>query len=63
MPSDEDYTIHDEKNNKVQFRNYFFPSVLYVGNNIEMITSAVKTSNEKNIYLNQKHSSEWYNHL
>ena len=57
------YNIKDEENNKIIVKNYFYPSLLYVGNNIGMISNLQKTSTEKEAFLTQKHSSEWYHHL
>ena len=60
---DNSYNIKDEENNKIIVKNYFYPSLLYVGNNIGMISNLQKTSTEKEAFLTQKHSSEWYHHL
>jgi hypothetical protein len=60
---DNNYKIKDADNNKIIVKNYFYPSLLYVGNNIGMIANLQKASTEKEAFLTQKHSSEWYHHL
>ena len=60
---DKSFTIQDEENNKLIFKNYFYPSLLYIGNNTNEIISMMKNSSDKESFLTQKHSSDWYHHL
>jgi len=59
----ENSIISDADNNKILYRNYFFPSLIYVGSNVSLIAPAQKDIDEKESFRIQKHSSEWYERL
>lgn len=55
--------IADDNNNRIFYRNYFYPTLIYVGNNVSMIAPLQKDIDEKESFRVQKHSSEWYERL
>jgi hypothetical protein len=59
----ENSVIRDEANNRIVYRNYFFPSLIYIGSNVSLIASDSNIQDEKEAFRIQKHSSEWYERL
>lgn len=59
----ENSIIVDFDNNRIVYRTYFYPSLIYVGNNVPQMTSLLKKSDESKMFRIQKHSSEWYERL
>ncbi len=59
----ENSVIVDADKNKIFYRDYFYPSLIYVGNNISLIAPMQKSLNENEMSRIQRHSSKWYESL
>ncbi len=55
--------VVDSDNNRIFYSNYFYPTLIYIGNNVQQIKPMLKKSTESKIFRIQKHLSAWYERL
>ncbi len=58
-----DYLIIDDNQNKIVYKNNFYPSLNYISSNIQALENLRIASLEKVSTMSQRHSSKWFDRL